>query len=272
MVRVAAFQAQPCATYDGRLKQIHETIQKVDRDQVDFVCFPEGFLTGYYVEKELAQKNSLEIQSDTFQNWLSSLSHYKATIIIGFNERSGDHIFDSVAVIEKGILLGIQRKHYLYHNYFSSGTSFSPFWSKEICFGVIICLDAMYFEPSRLLALQGATILFCPMCNKVPLDHPYEKRPSYYSHFIARSFENRCWLVAADWIWPKDKNTICPGHTVIYDPDGQEIARSQEFHEEFLIVDIPPERLFINKGRRIGGSPLLHQELSRVLTGDSIRH
>ncbi len=132
--------------------------------------------------------------------------------------------------------------------------------------GVIICLDAIYFEPARLLALQGATILFCPMCNKVPLNHPLSQRPPYYSHFVARSFENRCWLVAADWHWPNDGELICPGHSAIYNQDGQEVTRSAEFKEEFLFFDIPMEKLIQDKGRRVYGSDLLRKELNQQLS------
>lgn len=263
MVRVAAYQSYAKSTLEARQKQIHEVLARADEDQIDFICFPEGFLTGYYTEKELAKINSLDVSEDRFQHWLDAISHYHATIIIGFNERKGDLLFDSVAIIEQGKLLGVQRKHHLYHTYFTSGSNFLPFWSKGICVGIIVCLDAMYFEPSRLLALQGATILFCPMCNKVPLEHPYAKRPPYYSHFIARSFENRCWLVAADWIWAPD-SLICPGNSVIYNPDGLEIMRSCEFKEELLIVEIPEQQLFTEKGRRLSGSPILSLELTRL--------
>ena len=181
-------------------------------------------MTGYYANEEQARKNCPETDSAIFLEWLAEISHYQATVIIGFNEREGNHIYDSAAVVEKGSLLGVQRKHYLYHNYFMPASSFSIFLSKGVPFGVTICLDTNYFEPARLLALQGAAILFSPMCNRVSLNHPYAKRPNYYSHFVARSFDNRCWLVTADWICPNDGSTICPGHSVIYDPDGHEVT------------------------------------------------
>jgi 5-aminopentanamidase len=206
----------------------------------------------------------LEVGESAFEDWLEVLKNFNSTIIVGFNEREGEHIFDSAAVIEKGNLLGVQRKHYLYHDYFTPGASFSPFSSKGITFGVVICLDTNYFEPARLLALQKATILFSPMCNRVPLGHSYAKRPLYYSHFVARSFENRCWLVTADWVWPNDGSSICPGHTVVYDPDGQEVARSVEEREQLLTFDIPLDQLRREKGRRIHGSHSLSREIAKL--------
>ncbi|MBA2728606.1 MAG: carbon-nitrogen hydrolase family protein [Parachlamydiaceae bacterium] len=243
-------------------------LKHADSAEVDFLCFPEGFLTGYYAEKKLAEQNSIRTTSVEFQNFLKQTASFKVTFVIGFNEQEGDKIFDSAAVIEKGVILGIQRKHYLYHDYFTSDDHFTVFQSKGVKFGVVICLDTNYFEPSRLLALQGATILFTPMCNKVPLDHAFVNRPPYYSHFVARAHENRCWLVGADWVWPNDGKTTCPGHSVIYDPDGREIARSQEGLEDFIVTDISKDCLFHEKGRRVDGSPILAQEMAKIILGE----
>ena len=265
MIRVAAYQATPKPTFNCRKEQILAALEQADPNQIDFLCFPEGFLTGYYADKEEAAQNSLNISSMHFQKWLLETASFHVTAIVGFNERDGDKIYDSAAVIENGQLLGVQRKHYLYHDYFTSSCDFLTYQSKGVTFGVVICLDTNYFEPSRILALKGATILFAPMCNKVPLNHPFVERPPYYSHFIARAHENRCWLVGADWIWPNDGSMACPGHSVIYDPDGREIARSHEGKEQLLVADIPLDRLFNEKGRRVHGSPSLKQELAQSL-------
>ncbi len=264
MIRVAAYQATPHPTFKRRREQILGALEQADQNQIDFLCLPEGFLTGYYAEKEGAAQNCFDVSDPPFQEWLTEIAHFNVTAIVGFNEKVNDHIFDSAAIIEKGHLLGVQRKHYLYHDYFTPSSDFSTFHSKGITFGVTICLDTNYFEPARILALKGATILFAPMCNKVPLDHPFVKRPPYYSHFIARTHENRCWLVGADWIWPNDGKMACPGHSVIYDPNGKEIIRSKLLNEQLLIADIPTKELFYNKGKRVWGSSALTQSLNNL--------
>lgn len=264
MIKVAAYQYTPANDIQARKAQIQNILEKAASKHVDFLCLPEGALTGYYAQEELARKNSLEVEGEDFQEWLEVFRNSAATVIVGFNKRDGNQIFDSAAIIENGSLLGVQRKHYLYHNYFASGTSFSPFSSKGVTFGVVICLDTNYFEPARILALQRATILFSPMCNKVSLDHAYAKRPPYYSQFVARTHENRCWLISADWIWANDGASACPGHSVIYDPDGLEIARSQEGEEQFLVTEIPLNHLFHKKGRRVHGSQKLAQTIEQL--------
>lgn len=264
MIKVAAYQYTPANDIQARKDQMKNILEKAASKQIDFLCLPEGSLTGYYAQEELAWQNSLALKEDDFQEWLEVFRNSTATVIVGFNEQDENQIFDSAAIIENGSLLGVQRKHYLYHNYFASGTTFSPFNSKGITFGVVICLDTNYFEPVRILALQDATILFSPMCNKVSLDHAYAKRPPYYSQFVARTHENRCWLISADWIWANDGVSVCPGHSVIYDPDGREIARSQEGEEQFLIADILFNQLFQEKGRRVPGSQKLAQTIEKL--------
>ncbi|WP_052354929.1 carbon-nitrogen hydrolase family protein [Candidatus Protochlamydia sp. R18] len=267
MIKVAAYQYTPAIDLHDRKAQIQNILEEAASKHIDFLCLPEGSLTGYYAEENLARENSLEVEGMDFKEWLKVFRNSTATVIIGFNERDYNQIFDSAAIIENGNFLGVQRKHYLYHHYFASGATFSCFNSKGITFGVVICLDTNYFEPARILALQGATILFSPMCNKVSSDHAYAKRPPYYSHFIARTHENRCWLIAADWIYNNDGTLVCPGHSVIYDPDGREIARSQEGKERFLIAEIPLNYLFQEKGRRVHGSQRLAQAIEQLKEG-----
>lgn len=266
MIKIAACQLLPAPEAKDRKNQFQHSLKLAEREKIDFLCLPEGFFTGYYADEKLARKHALDVNEEAFAEWVGITVGYSVTVIVGFNELAGTELFDSAAVIENGSLLGIQRKHYLYHNYFSSGIDFSPFQTKGITFGVLICLDTNYFEPARLLALKRASILFSPMCNKVSVNHPYAKRPQYYSHFVARSFENRCWLVTSDWVWPDDDNIVCPGHTVIYNPDGQEVARSKEREEQVLVYEISSYHLFSEKGRRVFGSAVLADQLIKVST------
>ena len=122
MVRIAACQLSSSPHLATRKIQIQGMLTKAEQEHVEMICFPEGCLTGYYAEKDLAFENSLEVGGADFNEWLELFKNYSPTIIVGFNERSGDKLFDSVAVIENGQLLGIQRKHYLYHEYFTPGT------------------------------------------------------------------------------------------------------------------------------------------------------
>ena len=261
MISVACYQGAPKSPLEERFAQVEEILSQTDNQKIDFLCLPEGFLTGYYEEANHAFANCLTPGSQEFEAWLELFKKSSTTAIVGFNELEGDKLFDSAAIIEGGRLLGVQRKHFLYHSYFTSGKHFQVYHSKNVPFGVAICLDTNYFEPARLLALQGAQIIFSPMCNKVAPTHPFATRPPYYSHFVARSFENRLWLASADWVYPSDGSLVCPGHSAIYDPDGKEVARGQEMHSGLFSVEIPESALYADKGRRLWGSPELFSAL-----------
>ena len=108
MVRIAAYQATPGDTLETHKRQINDILFKAENGKIDFLCLPEGFLTGYYADEESARKNCIKTDSAIFHEWLTEISSYQTTLIIGFNEQDGNHIFDSVAVIERGNLLGVQ--------------------------------------------------------------------------------------------------------------------------------------------------------------------
>ncbi len=125
MVRIASSQLRPADDLEARMAQIKAILAKAQAMSVDFICFPEGALTGYYADENVARESSLEVGEPLFEEWLHAIKEASpyVTVIVGFNERDGEAIFDSAAIIENGALLGVQRKHYLYHDYFTPGSS-----------------------------------------------------------------------------------------------------------------------------------------------------
>lgn len=267
MLRVAAYQSQDLViSVQAQLEIIKEVLLKADQQEIDIVCFPECFLTGYYSDRARAERLSLDRQDPYFSEILSELSKFSAVAILGFNEKVGEDLYNSVAIIEKGCVLGIQRKHFLYHDYFTPGTDFTPISVKGVSIGVLVCLDSQYLEPARILSLQGARLFFVPMCNRVPIHHPLAHQLDNYSHFTARSFENNCWLVSADWFYPSDGAMICPGHSCIYDPNGKELKRGKKDSTQLLVADIPSSHFTKPIKRRVTGSEVLNHQLSSLLS------
>lgn len=56
----------------------------------------------------------------------------------------------------------------------------------------------------------------------------------------------------------------CPGYSCIYDFNGREVARSQTEKEQFLTIAIPLNYLFKEKGKRVHGSKILEETLSKL--------
>ncbi|GBD19501.1 (R)-stereoselective amidase [bacterium HR27] len=102
--------------------------------------------------------------------------------------------YNSAVLIGPSGVLGVYRKT---HSFISEpkwakdGDRGLPVWETELGrLGILICMDADYFEPARLLALQGADVL----C--FPTNWLLEKGPG--ASWMARALENSCYLVAAD--------------------------------------------------------------------------
>jgi predicted amidohydrolase len=61
-IKVAAFQGTPMATWEERTFQIRKILERADQQRCDFLCFPEGFLTGYFAEKNLTEWAALVLR------------------------------------------------------------------------------------------------------------------------------------------------------------------------------------------------------------------
>jgi N-carbamoylputrescine amidase len=98
--------------------------------------------------------------------------------VFGYAERDGAYFYNSAAVFDRaGHLVGTYRKttspptfrasfaaaRVPTRNSISPGTSLPVFEVEGVRFGIQICNDRLYPEPSRKLALKGAEIIFMPI-------------------------------------------------------------------------------------------------------------
>lgn len=113
------------------LEKIVELLERADREQVDILCLPEGFLGGYFKDRDDAFEHAFDLKSNGFIQMLNKLQTFSATVIVGLNEREEDDLYDTAVVIEKGQLIGRYRKAYPYHNYFKPGREF-PIFEKKV--------------------------------------------------------------------------------------------------------------------------------------------
>lgn len=57
MLHVATYQGiGPAKSIDGQLQTIKKVLQDADSRGLNIVCFPECFLTGYYSDRQKAEK------------------------------------------------------------------------------------------------------------------------------------------------------------------------------------------------------------------------
>jgi len=262
-LNVAAYQG-PCIekSPEKALEKTYQIMQMAEQKKVDILCMPESFLHGYLDSKELALQYSVDLQSNEFAKLCATFKEFhNTTLLLGLNEREGEKLFNSVVVIEKGKCIGKYRKAYTYtpYDYYSLGREFPVFEKNGVPYGIIICLDSAYREPAHITALNGARLLFCPSFNRVYKDSKMLFYLNRKSHFIARAFDNHCWLVCSDIIWDKNDDQICPGYACIFNDNGEIVVNAEYFVETLLTYAISKNHLLERKFMRLYGTPELFE-------------
>ncbi len=263
---VGAYQGPPIeGNIDKALDKTIEIATLADHQSIDILCLPECFLTGYFTTHSKASTYAIDFDSTEFKAILSALECVETTLILGMNERSNQSLFNTVAVIENGKLIGRYRKSYTYppYDYYTCGNEYPVFEKKGTKYGVIVCYDSVFFEPSRILALNGATVLFCPSFNRISAHNRFLTKMHRRSHFISRAFENRSWFVVSDVIWD-EKDEVCPGYSCILNHDGELMASSEPFCENLISYFIPLSHFNQIDHHRLMGREDLNREIANL--------
>lgn len=246
MIRIGHWQLETkCGDFEGNLAKVVRGLERADRDRVKVVSFPECFLTGYPDTEERARRDALSADSPQMLRVLDHTSRFEATFIVGFNEVRGKDLFNTAAVVHKGHLLGTYSKCFAYMRFHRQGREFPVFERDGVKFGVVICADGGYVEPSRILALKGARIIFAPHFN-------YIGKESLLGHFqkvradhVARAVENDVHFVRGNnVVRGRDEGIsyegVGYGDSYILDPNGEMLVRSRRHQEDFLFADVEP--------------------------------
>ncbi len=200
---------------------------------------------------------------------LDATSRFEPVVIVGFNETRGADLFNTAIIVHKGHLLGTYSKCSAYQRFHKQGRAFPVFTHNGLTFGVVICSDGGYIEPSRLLAIQGAKVIFAPHFN-------YIGKEGLIGHFMkvradhtARAVENGVYFVRGNNVSLGKEECITKndgvgyGDSYIVDPHGEILVRSRRHVEDFLFADIDPN--VTDKSWNVGRSLWSAREFGHML-------
>ncbi len=242
-LRIGHYQCvcQP-GNFEENLKTVIHGLKLAREAKLDIVSFPESFLTGYFASEKDARANCFAMDSQRIKKLLAETAGFEILFMVGFNELRGEKLYNTVAVIEKGKILGTYSKAFPVIDYFTPGREFPVFEKNGVKFGIVICADGGYIEPCRILALKGARIVFAPHSNYVrdPVKHYQLVRNDH----IARAVENSIYFLRA--------NNVIQGHNVkglpyhgygygdshLINPSGQIVAGAGLYNEYLMIYNL----------------------------------
>ena len=243
-LRVGHYQCE-CAPgeYGKNVAKVLDGLEFAESERLDVMTFPESFLTGYFSTMEKFRRLSWAADGPEMRGFLEKARQFSAMFVVGFNERRDGKIYNSAAVVERGEILGIYSKAFPCSEHETPGRSFPVFEKNGVKFGVVICADGGYIEPTRILALKGARVVFAPHYNYIGADNLLGHFVRVRNDHAARAVENGVWFMRCNNVClgrgeGLDHNGVGYGDSYLMDPNGEIVARSQRHKECFMAATV----------------------------------
>ena len=102
--RVASFQGPiEERNLEVSLERTCEALRWADARDAHVLCMPETYLQGYFNTREEAWEHSIDLESSEFAAVCERVGQFKATLLLGLNERRGVDLYNTVVVIEHNL-------------------------------------------------------------------------------------------------------------------------------------------------------------------------
>lgn len=216
----------------------------------EILAMPETFLHGFFSAKTFRPEYAIDLEGKFFRGILDRFAKYECLLLLGLNERRGEDVLNTVAVIERGKLLGTYSKTYAYLSYETRGDRFPVFERKGIRFGIAICADTSYIEPARILAMKGAQIIFTPHFNYIDYEHVADHTTEVRNHHIAIAIDNGVYVARSNVVVPESTGAsvlgyagVGVGDSLILDRRGRVLAEAGISRKALLVADLPDDDL-----------------------------
>jgi len=289
---IGLVQMRCTADANENLERAIEKVREAASKGAQIICLHELFRGEYFCRTEDPKLFDLAeaIPGPTTDALAKIAKEKKVALVVSVFERRAAGVYhNACAVLDAdGRYLGKYRKMHipddpLYYEkfYFTPGDlGFINFDTKYARVGVQICWDQWYPESSRLIAMQGAEVIFYPTSIGW---HPHEKeefgpaqldawRTIQRSHAIA----NGVYVAVVNRVGFEGKPETGDaglefwGNSFVADPFGQLVSEASNTKEEILVVECDPAKSEVTRrnwpffrDRRIDAyQPLLNRWLS----------
>ncbi|MEO6570195.1 MAG: NAD+ synthase [Ilumatobacteraceae bacterium] len=243
VLRIALAQLNPTVgDLDGNLAKLLASYDRAEAAGCDIVAYPELSTTGYPPE-DLVLKPGFVVDN------LAALHTFAAhtgecAAVVGFVDVDRD-LYNAAAVCVRGHVVGTYRKRLLPNyavfdeqRYFTPGTDNDPLELYEIGgikVGVSVCEDIWSpFGPLATQAAGGAELNI--NINGSP--YHWEKDTGRERMVATRAQDAHCAIVYVNQVGGQDE-LVFDGGSFVVDAEGRVLARSPQFVEDLMIVDVP---------------------------------
>lgn len=224
---------------DGNVARIIDVLEELEQQSVDVAVFPELTVCGYPPEDLVLKPGFVEDCMEAAQRIAARTT---STAVVFGSVEGGRDIFNTAYLAMNGRIEQAFHKRLLPNysvfderRYFTPGTD--PLELLEIRgvkIGLAICEDVWSpTGPLLELATGGAEVVL------VPNGSPYRKGKALGRDIMisSRAADNSCAIVYVNQVGGQDE-LVFDGGSVIFDHEGQLLARSPQFREDIAITDL----------------------------------
>ena len=222
------------------LARAREYVQRAAADHADVILFPEVYLQGYRADEAFLD-TAIEADGEVVRELEDMAREHGIHIIMGAARKDVGFphaIYNSAVFVGPDGLIGWYDKTHLgtfsvYREgvYFAPGRELPVFDTPFGPVGLLICYDADFPEPSRVLALKGAVINFIISAG------PASFREGWKKLLFVRAFENAYYTVYCNVAgWQKDSEFF--GGSRIVAPTGEVVVAAEDDREDYVVGDI----------------------------------
>jgi predicted amidohydrolase len=238
---VAAAQTGPVLARDvtAGVTAACELVEQAAARDAEIICFPELFLTPFFPSTLDPDYEAffMELPDPAVEPLFARARARRMAMVFPYGERRGQYFYNAALVVDgEGRSLGTYRKTHIpailpsklaggtgsYEKfYFTPGRELPVFETRGVRFGIQICYDRKFPEGSRVLALEGAEILFMPICAAT-YGETVLRGNTWELPLQARAYENGVFVVAVNRAGDEAGRQHI-GKSMIVNPVGAEV-------------------------------------------------
>jgi NAD+ synthase (glutamine-hydrolysing) len=228
----------------GNCHKIAEYAGRAHESGADIVIFPELAITGYPPEDLLMKPKFIEDNIVALSDVAKSTENLVS--VVGFVDKKNGDLFNAAAILHKGEIKSVYHKTLLPNygvfdekRYFKPGKTGSIFKLGDLMFGINICEDIWFDDgPTAFQSHAGATLILNINAS------PYHAGKIKVREEILRrqASTNHVFIVYSNLVGGQDE-LVFDGQSMVFDNEGNVVARAAAFKEDLLVIDIPADRL-----------------------------
>ncbi|WP_029011713.1 N-carbamoylputrescine amidase [Niveispirillum irakense] len=249
-VTVAATQFACSWDRAGNVDKAEALIRQAHAQGAQIILIQELFETPYFCQDQKPEYFELAAPAEgnpLLQRMCDLARELEVVLPLSFFEKANNAHYNSLATIDAdGSILGIYRKSHIpdgpgYQEkyYFSPGdTGFQVHQTRYARIGTAICWDQWFPEAARVMALQGAELLFYPTAiGSEPQDASLDSRDHWQRVMQGHAGANLVPLIASNRIGREvfDTGSITfYGSSFIAGPKGEKLTEAGRDEEAVL--------------------------------------